>query len=710
TMIFNWVNPLNETAMDIYATTAGSTTLGLVASGVTGTSYTYTGSVAPGAAAPTVATSNAIQAVDNIAPAGAAYQPSMSGSRKRSLVKRLSQNASIFDFDVDPTGSNDSTAGYQQAINQVQGTKFHLDIPAGFFSVNTLAVTAPINMTGQGSNFSGNTSNPNGSNGSFLNIFGTGSGITVSSAANGSIFDGFATIRNQPAYSQSNWAANDLGYDFQISGATDIYMRNLFLVNPTRGIQSIGGGRINIIGVRMDPFINGIYIDDSKDTDIIGNLHAWPFWDGTTADVMAYAAANLDVINLFRCDNPQFYNLFTYGARSAIRVSQSSYGTTSKLHLSTGDFDIGGYGLWVDNTVTDGFTGQLETVTTQGWGALPDQPAIQIDGSNCSIEIGTMAAAGYQTSVVAITASNNSLSIGNPKFSSLNLSGAASPVVVDNSGSGNSIYLGGPASNIPGFTIDQLGASVTAPYTIIGNYSGQLRLSADVTLPITAYGQAIQVVSGVTVTLPLSSLAGQVLHFYGNNYTISTGPHQFIYAPKIGLNSTTPPTTLNVVSGDVIIIGRGGGEFDVLGGEVVSEQSIYPPTNALSSKIVIGSTTTAGNITATAAQLAGQYLADGATQTAVFTVTTDTAVNILAAMPNAVVGTAFKWRFINNDQSATGYAGTLAGGTGVTVGTILPNPAVPKGGYEDYVFTFTAIGTAPTLTVEAVGGSSAALL
>ena len=130
------------------------------------------------------------------------------------------------------------------------------------------------------------------------------------------------------------------------------------------------------------------------------------------------------------------------------------------------------------------------------------------------------------------------------------------------------------------------------------------------------------------------------------------------------------------------------------------------PTSLLS----LASTSTAGAITVTAAQLVGGYLADGATQTAAFTVTTDTAVNILAAMPNAIVGTSFKWRFINNDQSATGYAGTLAGGTRVTIGTILPNPAVPKGGYEDYVFTFTAIGSTPTLTVEAVGGSSAALL
>jgi len=122
-----------------------------------------------------------------------------------------------------------------------------------------------------------------------------------------------------------------------------------------------------------------------------------------------------------------------------------------------------------------------------------------------------------------------------------------------------------------------------------------------------------------------------------------------------------------------------------------------------SSALVVGSTTTAGAITATAPQLAGQYLADGATQTAAFTVTTDTAANILAAMPNAVVGTAFKFRFFNNDQSATGYAATLAGGAGVTIATTLPNPAVPKGGYADYVFTFTSIGASPALTVTPAG-------
>lgn len=121
-----------------------------------------------------------------------------------------------------------------------------------------------------------------------------------------------------------------------------------------------------------------------------------------------------------------------------------------------------------------------------------------------------------------------------------------------------------------------------------------------------------------------------------------------------------------------------------------------------SSQLSVSSTTTAGSITATASQLVGGYLADGATQTAAFTITTDTAANILAAMPNAAVGTSFKFRFINNDQSSAGYVGTLAGGSGVTVGTSLPNPAIGAGEAMDYLFTFTAIGSSPAISVEAV--------
>ena len=98
----SWVNPLNETSMDIYATTAGGTTLGLVASGVTGTSYTYTGSVAPGAAAPTTATSNAVQTVLPLL---------------RFYPKQQNSNFNVLAFGADPTGVNDSTESIQNALN-----------------------------------------------------------------------------------------------------------------------------------------------------------------------------------------------------------------------------------------------------------------------------------------------------------------------------------------------------------------------------------------------------------------------------------------------------------------------------------------------------------------------------------------------------------------------------------------------------------------
>jgi hypothetical protein len=148
-------------------------------------------------------------------------------------------------------------------------------------------------------------------------------------------------------------------------------------------------------------------------------------------------------------------------------------------------------------------------------------------------------------------------------------------------------------------------------------------------------------------------------------------------------------------------------EVQTFGAGLVSNAGVAIGGVVLSA-IALASTTTAGAITAAAAQIAGLYLADGATQTAAFTVTTDTAANILAAMPNAVVGTTFEFWFINNDQSSTGYAGTLAAGTGVTISTLLPNGATGQRNRSIYVFTFTAIGSSPALTVNYIAGSGVA--
>ena len=143
----------------------------------------------------------------------------------------------------------------------------------------------------------------------------------------------------------------------------------------------------------------------------------------------------------------------------------------------------------------------------------------------------------------------------------------------------------------------------------------------------------------------------------------------------------------------------------IIGGNTVSVLSPFSTADSVSA------TATAGAVTITAAQILGAYFVDGATQTAPFTFTTDTAANLLTALPSAQVGSSFRFRFINNDQSSSGYAGTLTTGTGVTLGTALPNPAVPKGGYMDYLFVCTDNTTgSAAFTVTPVGGNSAGLL
>ena len=122
-------------------------------------------------------------------------------------------------------------------------------------------------------------------------------------------------------------------------------------------------------------------------------------------------------------------------------------------------------------------------------------------------------------------------------------------------------------------------------------------------------------------------------------------------------------------------------------------------------------TTVSGNIVVTAADMLRAFFVDSAIQSAAYTITTDSAINILRALPPAIIGSSFKWRVINNDQSATGYPATTVGGAGVTIATSpLADSPIPKGGFMDYLMVFTAVGASPAITLYPIGGNSAALL
>lgn len=81
--------------------------------------------------------------------------------------------------------------------------------------------------------------------------------------------------------------------------------------------------------------------------------------------------------------------------------------------------------------------------------------------------------------------------------------------------------------------------------------------------------------------------------------------------------------------------------------------------------------------------------------------TTDTAANIIAALPAPGVGTAYKLRIIN--ESSGNFAWTIVGGTGVTVtGTA----TVAQNTWREFVVTVTAVGGTPTVTLQNVGSGT----
>jgi len=109
----------------------------------------------------------------------------------------------------------------------------------------------------------------------------------------------------------------------------------------------------------------------------------------------------------------------------------------------------------------------------------------------------------------------------------------------------------------------------------------------------------------------------------------------------------------------------------------------------LTTSALIASTalTTVGAGTVTGAGVAGGLTTrSGAQSNTAFTDTTDTADNIIAAMPNANIGQSFIWRYRNNTDATA----TIAGGSGVTVSGIA---TAPPNTTVEFLVTYTAAST-----------------
>jgi len=125
--------------------------------------------------------------------------------------------------------------------------------------------------------------------------------------------------------------------------------------------------------------------------------------------------------------------------------------------------------------------------------------------------------------------------------------------------------------------------------------------------------------------------------------------------------------------------------------------TVVDVANALNQKTVTSVTSSAPTLTA--AQMVNNIVTLSG-QTAAQTVTTDTATNIVAAIPNAQIGQTFEV-IIQNGHTSSGTA-TLSGGTNVTITNTYATAAQPITTTRQYRGVVTAIAT-PAVTIYPVG-------
>ena len=592
TMIFNWVNPLNETSMDIYATTAGSTTLGLVASGVTGTTYTYTGSVAPGAAAPTVATSNAIQSVTDLI----------------LMYPHIGPYYNIKSFGAIGDGITDDTAAIQYAVNQVLDGP--LIVPSGTYVINSINI--PSTCKGLvGTSTSGTVFSPS-------RYLLQNAPLLIINGAQNAAFGRFSistplTSNNVP---------------FQINNGTDV---EIFDIDCS---ESGGDSFYLYFGIRIKFHNNramnygqqAILAQTCTDSKISGNYCA------------SAVTANNAIQSISGTNNYFNDNISRTTSPNAVGFCISLFDENGSICDSNRLFPTG-----------------IEGINLQG-------------SSNCVVSNNEIQCAtghhDFGLSVYAQSANCTNNVISNNTISNSGKAGIA---------------LASTAAASPNPAYDCTYHSIIAN-KIINPCQNQL---------------AGEIHIGIVISGDVGATNNSV---HSNDVTDTTGEMNYGVNELSGNNNIIGPNNIN---GTAIISNN-----TKLSSSLSKIYSYYVKEPA----VAIGYTATAGNITAVASQIIGRYLFDTATQTAAFTITTDTAINILDAYPNANVGTSFVFRLFNNDQSATGYAATLAFGTGVSLNAGYPNPVVPRGGWNDYLFSFTAIGSSPTIIVTPVGGASTGAL
>jgi hypothetical protein len=359
------------------------------------------------------------------------FQPAGSGIA-RSAQDKMRDTISVKDFGAIGDGTADDTAAVQSAITAASASSAGQTV---YFPTGKYKLTAPINISASvtilGDEPSAIKIGGGIGGGTWLFFSHTGKGLNITNSAGyfaGVQISQIGTYRTQPAPTPG-WSPTAHDFDIFISGLTDINIFNVTLLNPTNGIkQTNGGGRINIDYLKMQAMTKGIVIDDAYDVCRISNVQMWPFWEDD-ADVHTWMLANLDGISMGRCDNPMLTNIFTIFANSGIRFYQTAAGATSKVHLVNADFDAGINGIRIDNTVTNGVTGQFSNVTHQGFTGSNNSVGVIVAGTSSILTFTSLKTAFCGSNGVRVDGTANRLSFSDLSVLYYDQAGTSFPAV-----------------------------------------------------------------------------------------------------------------------------------------------------------------------------------------------------------------------------------------------------------------------------------------
>jgi hypothetical protein len=338
-------------------------------------------------------------------------------------------------------GTTDDTAAIQAALDATASGQTVL-VPSGDYLLKGgLRVPQGVALVGVGWNVSG-------SRGVRFHVDAANRADVVQLADHATLQNvAFRWDQGTPA---AGWTPTPFGWAVKITG-TGVVVRDVFMLNPTRGIEiaSTGTGSVLLDRVAGSPVGVGLHVDSAAAIRV-NDVHFWPFWyscftgcgAGTAGDVVNnYILTHAVGYQLDHSAHAEVSNIFSIGYATGVLLgANAAGGVNTDLRLWNADQDIfGARGYVVQGPGTQATfanwnaQGNPPNAITGLWAAAAATGA-KIDGYNGDLRL-------FTANAVRSDAAGSQLRVNLMRLEGWNSSGRGFPAV---EGSGGASVVSGP--------------------------------------------------------------------------------------------------------------------------------------------------------------------------------------------------------------------------------------------------------------------------